>query len=75
MAECMALEEVYRELLRSPLMRKISAMLATSSGSILALTSFTPEPSRPHCCLATSPSGCEIGLGLSSAMPFWSDRG
>ena len=49
MAECMALEEVYRLLLMSPLIRKISACAATRSARSRSLISATLNPNRPQC--------------------------
>ena len=52
MAECMALEEVYRLLLMSPLIRKISACAATRSARSRSLISATLKPNKPQCCFS-----------------------
>lgn len=48
MEECIALVEVYKLLLMSPLMRKISACAATTSALSLSRMSLTPKPKSPQ---------------------------
>ena len=75
MEECIARVEVYRLLLMSPLMRKISACAATTSARRRSRISLTPNPKRPQVTSCSNgQSGEDMGdiermCGASKVLP------